>query len=588
MSLRTHTCGELRKNNVGETIALCGWVGSRRDHGGLVFIDLRDRYGVTQVVFNPKVHPQAYEVSKDLRPEFVISIKGQVSERPSGTTNSKLPTGEIEVSAEVLEILNPSQTPPFEIQDEVEVSEDIRLKYRYLDLRRPFMQRNLLNRYRISKIARDYLDKQNFLEVETPMLTKSTPEGARDYLVPSRIFPGKFFALPQSPQLFKQLLMVSGYDRYYQLTRCFRDEDLRADRQPEHTQIDIEMSFIDEEDVFKLIEGLLSEVFKGVLNLELKMPLPRLTYEEATSRFGSDKPDLRYDFKLVDLTNWAKTVEFKIFRETAEKGGKVKAINAKKGASFSLKDIEDLTEFVKSLGAKGLAWMKYEESGEWKSPIVKFFLTTNLAELKNQMKAEPEDLILFVADKKEVVHSTLGPLRLKVVEKLGIKPKTDFALLWVVDFPLLEYSEEEKKFVAVHHPFTSPKKEDIALLDKEPLKARAKAYDLVINGTEAGGGSIRIHSQDLQKRMFNLLGINDQDAQVKFGFLLEAFKHGAPPHGGIALGLDRLTMLLLGLKSIRDTIAFPKTQSSSCLMTESPSEVSERQLKELHLNKGRE
>ncbi|MBI1870238.1 MAG: aspartate--tRNA ligase [Chlamydiae bacterium] len=584
MSMRSHTCGELKKDDVGKTIQLCGWVGTRRDHGNLVFIDLRDRYGITQVVFNPEIHPKAHEVAKDLRSEFVIRVVGEVAHRPSGTVNSKLPTGEIEIIAQEVEILNGSQTPPFAIEDGAEVGEDLRLKYRYLDLRRPFMQKNLFMRYRISKIARDYLDRQSFVEVETPMLTKSTPEGARDYLVPSRIFPGKFFALPQSPQLFKQLLMVSGFDRYYQLVKCFRDEDLRADRQPEHTQIDIEMSFIGEEDIFQLIEGLLTQVFKEVLEKKLSIPLPRLTYREAIERFGSDKPDLRYDLEFVDLSRWSRRVEFKVFRETVEKGGRVKAINAKGGATLSIKQMDELTEFAKSWGAKGLAWMKVEPSGELKSPITKFFDKTLLDNLSNQMKAEKGDLILFVADEEYKVHLVLGQLRLKMIDVLKLAPKMDFALLWIVDFPLLEYSEEEKKWGAVHHPFTSPKKEDISFLDQEPQKARARAYDLVINGTEAGGGSIRIHSQELQKKMFNLLGITDEDAVLKFGFLLEAFKHGAPPHGGIALGLDRLTMLLLGLKSIRDTIAFPKTQSSSCLMTESPSEVSKRQLKELHLS----
>ncbi len=581
--MRTHTCSDLNKSHLGQKVTLCGWVGTRRDHGGLVFVDLRDRYGLTQVVFNPELHAQAHKIAKEIRPEYVICVKGEVGERPAGTVNSKLPTGEIEIIANELEILSSSETPPFPVEDNVDVSEDLRLKFRYLDLRRPSMQKNLLSRYRITKIARDYLDKLSFMEVETPMLTKSTPEGARDYLVPSRIYPGKFYALPQSPQLFKQLLMVSGFDRYFQIVKCFRDEDLRADRQPEHTQIDIEMSFIDEEDVYRLIEGLMSQVFKVILGKDLKTPFTRMPYQDAMERYGCDKPDLRYDLELVDLTDFSARVNFKVFRDTVEKKGRVKGINAKNGAHLSLKDIESLTEFVKTLGAKGLAWMKVEANGELKSAITKFFDAAQLDEIRSQMKAEVGDLLLFVADQESVVHQSLGQLRLKLAEVLNIKPKTEFALLWVVDFPLLEYSEEEKKFVAVHHPFTSPKKEDFTLLDTDPLKAKAKAYDLVINGTEVGGGSIRIHSLELQSKMFNLLGIDNENAQKKFGFLLDAFQHGAPPHGGIAIGLDRLTMILLGLKSIRDTIAFPKTQSATCLLTASPSEVAPKQLKELNL-----
>lgn len=583
MSMRTHTCGQLRRSHVGQEATLCGWVAVRRDHGGLVFIDLRDRYGVTQVVFNPQIEGGTHELSKELRSEYVVRVSGTVGGRPPGTANPGLPTGEIELAANHLEILNTSETPPFSVEGDAEVSEDLRLRYRYLDLRRSGLQKSLIARYHIAISARHYLDSQGFVEVETPMLTKSTPEGARDYLVPSRIFPGRFFALPQSPQLFKQLLMVSGFDRYFQLVKCFRDEDLRADRQPEHTQIDIEMSFIDEADIFELVEGLMAEIFRKVLGKELSRPFARLKYEDVLERFGTDKPDMRYELELADLTDLALTVGFKVFRDAAASGGRVKALNAKGGASLSLKQIDELTEFAKSAGARGLAWMKVESDGKLKSTITKFFEESVLQEIASRTGACPGDLVLFVADTPPVARQVGGALRLKLIELLKPPAKTDFALLWVVDFPLLEFSQEEGKLVAVHHPFTSPKSEDLSFLDQNPLAARAKAYDLVINGTEAGGGSIRIHSPELQKKMFHLLDIHEEEARIKFGFLLEAFQHGAPPHGGIALGLDRLTMLLLGLKSIRETIAFPKTQSSSCLLTAAPSHVSSRQLKELHI-----
>ncbi|MFC1668138.1 aspartate--tRNA ligase [Chlamydiota bacterium] len=579
--LRTHTCGELTQKNCNESVTLSGWVASWRDHGGVVFIDLRDRYGITQIVFNPEPDPGLHSTARSLRSEFVIQISGTVRNRPQGTVNPKLKTGEIEVLVSSLDILNKAKTPPFEIDDLANVNEDLKLKYRYIDLRRRSMTNHLFMRYKITKVIRDYLDSCQFIEIETPMLTKSTPEGARDYLVPSRVFPGKFFALPQSPQLFKQILMISGYDRYFQVVRCFRDEDLRADRQPEHTQIDMELSFVEEEDIYAIIEGMLKTVFKDVLGKDITIPFPRIEYTTAIKKYGSDKPDLRYDLELFDVSELVKSSEFNVFKNTLSRNGVVWGINAKGCAHLSLKDIQDLTEYLKIFGAKGLAWMKTEDTGELKSTITKFFSKEILTTIKEISDAKPKDILFFVADSMKIAAESLGQLRQKIARIKGIIPVDTFAFTWVTDFPLLDYDETEKRYVAIHHPFTSPKTEDMPLLDKDPLKVRARAYDLVLNGTELGGGSIRIHRNELQKQLFSLLNITESDAQVKFGFLLDALTYGAPPHGGIALGLDRLVMLLLGLDSIRDVIAFPKTQTSTCLMTGSPSTVEAKQLKEL-------
>ena len=557
-----------------------GWVQRRRDHGGLIFIDLRDREGIVQLALDPDRDLESLKKAEQVRNEFVLAARGKVSPRPEGTINPKMKTGEIEIEVNELLILNRSETPPFMLDEYSEIAENIRLKYRYLDLRRPALQKNLLMRHLVARTVRNYLDGQGFVEVETPVLTKSTPEGARDYLVPSRVNIGNFYALPQSPQLFKQLLMISGFDRYFQIVKCFRDEDLRADRQPEFTQIDCEMSFVNRDDVMGVMEGLIAGIFKAALGVEVSLPMPRLTYAEAMHRFGVDNPDLRFGYELVDITTQVAGSQFKVFADVAASGGLVKALNAKACASFSRKELDDLTDFVKIYGAKGLAWVKVTEEG-WQSPIAKFFTADELAALNGKLNAEVGDLLLFMADVPAVANEALGRLRGHLGHKLGLASKDEYRFVWITDFPLLEWDGEERRHVAVHHPFTAPLEEDIPLLDTEPGKARAQAYDLVLNGSEVGGGSIRIHDQAVQSRMFDLLGIAEEEAREKFGFLLDALSFGAPPHGGIAFGLDRLMMILTGADSIRDVIAFPKTQKATCLLSEAPNEVAEKQLQEL-------
>jgi len=579
---RTNYCGEIRKIDLGKTVSLKGWVHRRRDHGGLIFIDLRDREGIVQVVFNPDRRGNVHSMAHELRSEYVISVSGEVSPRPSGTENTRLPTGEIEILANQMEILNISKTPPFAIDEETEVAETLRLKYRYLDLRRDSLRDNLQFRYRFIRSVREFLHEKGFIDVETPFLTKSTPEGARDYLVPSRLNPGHFYALPQSPQLFKQILMVAGFDRYYQIVKCFRDEDLRADRQPEFTQIDLEMSFVEREDVLSLMEEMLKFAFKETKGVDLVTPFPRMSYSDVIDRYGIDKPDIRFGLELKDITDIASEVEFRVFKQTIEQKGIVKGFAAKGQAGLSRRELDELTEFAKGYGAQGLAWIKVTENG-FESPITKFFSQGRLNSISLRLGAEVGDLMIFVADKSKVVNDTLAQLRLLIGNRLNLIDKDEFKFLWVLDFPLLEWDKEEKRYVAMHHPFTSPMIEDIPFLDSDPLRVRAKAYDIVMNGSEIGGGSIRIHSRDIQRKMFERLGIGEEEANVKFGFLLEALEYGAPPHGGIAFGLDRIIMLMTGAESIRDVIAFPKTQKGICPMTDAPSLVEKRQLKELHL-----
>ncbi|WP_243386214.1 aspartate--tRNA ligase [Bacillus kexueae] len=581
---RSYYCGELTEKHIGEKVTLKGWVQKRRDLGGLIFIDLRDRSGIVQVVFNPDVSKEALAVAEKVRSEFVLDIKGEVVAREEGTINSNLPTGKVEILVEEITILNSAKTPPFSIfETNAEVSEDVRLKYRYLDLRRTPMFDTLKMRHDVTKSIRRFLDDQGFIDVETPILTKSTPEGARDYLVPSRVHQGEFYALPQSPQIFKQLLMVSGFDRYYQIARCFRDEDLRADRQPEFTQVDIEMSFMSQEEIMTMMEQMMATLMKEVKGIDVTLPFPRMTYHEAMERYGSDKPDTRFGMELVNVSEIVKESSFKVFSSTVENGGQVKAINVKGSADkYSRKDIDALTEFVNVYGAKGLAWLKVEEAG-LKGPIAKFFTEEEQNGLMQTLQAETGDLLLFVADSKQVVADALGALRLKLGKELQLIDESIFNFLWVVDWPLVEYAEEEDRYYALHHPFTMPAREDVALFDSSPSEMRAQAYDLVLNGYELGGGSIRIFEKDVQEKMFKLLGFSEEEAKEQFGFLLEAFEYGTPPHGGIALGLDRLVMLLAGRTNLRDTIAFPKTASASCLLTEAPGEVSEEQLHELHL-----
>ena len=580
---RSHSCNDLAVDNVGEVVTLMGWVLRRRDHGGVIFIDLRDRWGITQVVFNPEIHADVHAKAHQLRSEWVIAVQGRVERRPPAMENSNLKTGAIEVLVDTLRVLNSSLTPPFPLDEEVEVSENLRLKYRYIDLRRPSMAANLIMRHRASQSVRAYLDQKKFLEIETPVLTRSTPEGARDYLVPSRVNPGKFYALPQSPQLFKQLLMVSGLDRYYQIVRCFRDEDLRADRQPEFTQIDMELSFIEEEDIYEIIEGMMLKLFKDVLNIELSAPFARMNYDEALARFGTDRPDTRFGLELVDLTETVRDCSFNVFQTVVKKGGLVKSINAKGCGDFSRKDLDDLTGYVGLFGAKGLAWVKVKSGGEWQSPITKFFEDGERKAISEKLGAEENDVLFFVADTGTIVHQALSELRLELGRRLGLINRGSYNFVWVVDFPLLEYDHDEKRHMAVHHPFTAPKEEDIELLQKDPGRVRSKAYDLVLNGIEIGGGSIRIHQKEQQDVIFAALGIAKEEAEDKFGFLLQALELGAPPHGGIAFGLDRLLMIMAGRETIRDVIAFPKTQKATCPLTEAPASVARKQLTELYL-----
>lgn len=578
---RDYYCGELSSEEIDEEVTLMGWIQRRRDHGGLIFVDLRDRFGLVQVVFSPQEAKEAFEKAENLRKEYVIAVTGKVARRPEGTINPELATGEIEVNVKEIEILSEADTPPLQIAEDSEAGEDLRLKYRYLDLRRPSMQENIILRHKVKRAVRNYLDEEDFLEIETPMLTKSTPEGARDYLVPSRVHTGKFYALPQSPQLFKQLLMVSGMERYYQITRCFRDEDLRADRQPEFTQIDMEMSFVDEEDVISLVEGMIQEIF-ATAGLEEPTDFAHMSYQEAMDRFGTDRPDLRFGLELIDVSEIVEDSEFNVFSGTIADGGKVKGINAKGCADFSRKDLDELTDYVGNYGAQGLAWIALREDGI-SSPISKFLSEEELTGIKDKMEAEEGDLLLFVADRPKVVAAALGHLRLKLAQRLDLIDQDEFNFVWITDFPLLERDEDKDRLVSLHHPFTAPQDEDIDLLDSEPTKVKAKAYDLVLNGTEIGGGSIRIHDRDLQEKIFEILSLTDEEIDNKFGFLLDAFDYGTPPHGGIAFGLDRLVMLLGKLETIRDVIAFPKTQNATCLLTEAPSRVTEEQLEELNL-----
>jgi aspartyl-tRNA synthetase len=579
---RTHTCGELRSEDIGKMVTLLGWVDVRRDLGGVVFIDLRDRYGRTQVVFAPQRGQQAYEVAQGLRSEYVISVTGKVEARPEGTINPELSTGEIDVSGAELTILNKAETPPFPIEDEIEVNEDLRLKYRYLDLRRPSILKNLLARHRAYQITRSYYDRNGFIEIETPILMKSTPEGARDYLVPSRIHKGKFYALPQSPQTYKQILMVAGFDRYFQIVKCFRDEDFRADRQAEFTQIDVEMSFADEDDVLSTTEGLIVELWRVGLDIAVTKPFRRMTYQEAMERYGSDKPDTRFGLEISDCSSIVAASGFRVFSETVKKGGVVAGFSLPGLSSYTRNQLDGLTDYVKSLGAGGLIYIK-NNGDKVESSVDKFVTPDETRAVAEKIGANVGDLGLIISGPWQKALTILGALRLEMANRLKLVPEGQWNFLWVTDFPLLEFSEEEKRFVAVHHPFTSPKPEDIPLLDTDPGKARARAYDLVLNGTEIAGGSIRIHDAGLQSKMFSLLGIGPEEARQKFGFLLDAFKYGAPPHGGIAYGFDRIVMLLTGQKSIRDVIAFPKTSSAMSLMDDAPSEVDARQLKDLHI-----
>ena len=584
MNKRTTYCGLVTEEFLNEKVTLKGWVHNRRDLGGLIFVDLRDREGIVQIVFNPDFSEEALQVAETVRSEYVVEVEGVVTKRDAETINPKIKTGQVEVQVSNIEIINKSETPPFSINEEnVNVDENIRLKYRYLDLRRQELAQTFKMRHQTTRSIRQYLDNNGFFDIETPVLTKSTPEGARDYLVPSRVHEGEFYALPQSPQLFKQLLMISGFDKYYQIVKCFRDEDLRADRQPEFTQVDIEMSFVDQEDIIAMGEDMLRKVVKDVKGIDVSGPFPRMTYAEAMDRFGSDKPDTRFGMELINVSQLGKEMNFKVFKDTVDNNGEIKAIITKDAANnYTRKDMDALTEFVNIYGAKGLAWVKVVDDG-LSGPIARFFEDVNVETLKQLTEAKPGDLVMFVADKPNVVAQSLGALRIKLAKELGLIDESKLNFLWVTDWPLLEYDEDAKRYVAAHHPFTSPKREDIEKLDTEPENVQANAYDIVLNGYELGGGSIRIHDGELQQKMFEVLGFTNEQAQEQFGFLLDAFKYGAPPHGGIALGLDRLVMLLTNRTNLRDTIAFPKTASATCLLTDAPGEVSDKQLQELSL-----
>ena len=579
---RTHRCGELSSANIGEKVTVMGWVQKNRNKGGIVFMDLRDRSGILQIVFEGEEQAELMEKASKLRSEFVVAVVGNVEKR-SGAVNENLATGEIEVRAEELRILSESEVPPFQVEENSKTKEELRLKYRFLDLRRPDIQKNLMIRSQVATLTRAFLASEGFLEIETPTLIKSTPEGARDYLVPSRVHPGSFYALPQSPQLFKQLLMCSGYDRYFQLARCYRDEDLRADRQPEFTQIDMELSFVDVDDVLDVNERLLKKLFKEICGFDVQLPIPRMTWQEAMDRFGSDKPDLRFGMELKNVSEVVKGCEFAVFKGALENGGSVRGINAQGQGHMPRKKIDALVEYAKGFGARGLAYVAISEDGTVKSSFAKFMKEEEMTALISAMDGKPGDLLLFAADRNKVVFDVLGNLRLELARQLDLLKKDDFKFLWVTEFPLLEYSEEEDRYVAMHHPFTMPMDEDIQYIDSDPGRVRAKAYDIVLNGVEMGGGSVRIHQADIQSKMFEVLGFTPERAGEQFGFLLEAFKYGVPPHAGLAYGLDRVVMLMVGADSIRDVIAFPKVKDASCLMTEAPGQVDDKQLEELHI-----
>ena len=580
---RSHMCGDVTENLAGSKVTVMGWVQRRRDLGQLIFIALRDRTGIVQAVVDGSAEKELFEKAETIRSEFVVSITGTVALRTTENINENMKTGHVEIIAEDLRILSESETTPFQIEENITVNDELRLKYRYLDLRRPNIFRNIKLRHDVTHVVRDFLDKEGFLEIETPMLTRSTPEGARDYLVPSRVHPGNFYALPQSPQLFKQLLMVSGMDKYFQIARCFRDEDLRADRQPEFTQIDMELSFIDIDDILDVNERLIKRVFKEVLGVDVKTPFRRMTWKEGMERFGSDKPDMRFGMELKDLSEIVKDTEFVVFKNALEAGGSVRAINAEGCGKMPRKQIDQLVEFVKTYKAKGLSWIVVNEDGSIKSQIAKFFTDEKMAEIVKAMDGKPGDLILICADKNKVVFDALGALRLEMAKRLDLTRPDDYNFLWITEFPMFDWSEEENRWVAEHHPFTSPMDEDLELLDTNPGAVRAKAYDMVLNGVELGGGSIRIHRQDIQKKIFELLGFSDEEAYNKFGFLLNAFKYGVPPHGGLAFGLDRMVMLMAGASTIRDVIAFPKVKDASCLLTDAPNVVDQVQLDELDI-----